>query len=322
MGFPISALRMRNPSSGGSSPTSSAYRYWRVVFGPDNSGNPGGQTVICVDEVEFRTSVGGADVTGSGTAYDDGHTVGGMSPAGAFANDGSTSQWGGSGIAPFWLAYDFGAGNDKAIVEVAIMPRNGFTSGQAPGQFKVQASSNNTDWIDQWWVARPTAHSYTNGVFTVFTKPVVEQSPAANRTRYFRASINSANGVGYAGAGSILLKTVVNSTDDAKFGTASSRSNFSGNLPAYAFDGMNGTSNSTEWVSNNVGFPEWIQYDFGNNPVNISEVTWLSRAGLEGSQSPTSIDFQTSNDGSTWTTVKSVSGLVWSGGTPKTWTIP
>lgn len=317
-----SLTRMIGRTATTSGPTSSAYRYWRVVFGPDNSGNPGGQTVIALAEMEMRTAVGGSDVCSGGTAFDDGHTVGGFSAAGAFANDGDTSQWASSGIAPFYLGYDFGAGNDKAIVEIAIMPRTGFTGGQAPGQFKVQASSNNTDWIDQWWVTRGSIISYTNNTFTVFTKPTVDQSPSANRKRYFRMSCTGSNGAGYVGAGAILLKTLTNGTDDAKFGTPTSNSNFAGLPPANAFDGMNGTSNSTEWASNNVGFPEWIQYDWGNNPVNVSEVTWLCRAGLGGSQSPTGIDFQTSSNGSTWTTVKSVSGLSWTANETKVWTIP
>lgn len=323
MGGVLTQTVGRNPVVTG--PTASPHRYWRIWIGT-NSDNAGG-LVTGASEIELRESVGGADATGSGTASSDSDFAG-FSAAGAFANDTETTGWASASSAyPHWIAYDFGSGVTKAIVEVGIYARTAVGGIQGPGAFKIQSSDDGTTWADEWWVAYPggsNGHSY-GASFKSFTKPTVDQSPSASRHRYWRLSITGSNGGSYVGANDISMRTVSGSVDETEGGTATSRSNFSGLTPSQAFETTTGsiTATALDWASNNVGFPEWIQYDFGSGGDKlITEMTYRARVGLESSQAPTGIDFQYSDDGSSFTTIKSVSSLTWSAGVPQTWTLP
>lgn len=302
-------------------PTASPHRYWRIYIGSNSATNNSLATGI--SEMEMRESVGGADVTGSGTASAD-STFSGLSAAGAFANDGTTTEWGSAvSVYPHWLAYDFGAGNNKAIVEIAINGRS--VNDQWPGAFKIQSSDDGTTWTDEWWVAYPggaNGHGYTAGVLKAFTKPVVDQSPSASRHRYWR--VNIVTGVSaFVGARDIGMKTVSGSVDETEGGTGTSKTHFDAStVAANAFDTMDDVSTATDWASDGTAYPQWIQYDFGaGNAKLITEISYRAR-NIGGSQYPTAIDFQYSDDGSSFTTVKSVSGLTFTALEKKTWTIP
>jgi hypothetical protein len=135
-------------------PTATAHRYWRVYIGSNS--DPTNPNNISLAEIELRESVGGSDATGSGTATGDSQFSGSFTPSMAFANDGNTTSWASTVTThPHWIAYDFGSGVTKAIVEVAVMPRSTF-SNQAPGAFKIQSSDDNWTTInDEWWVSYP-----------------------------------------------------------------------------------------------------------------------------------------------------------------------
>lgn len=103
-------------------------------------------------------------------------------------------------------------------------------------------------------------------------------------------------------------------------GTASASSE---NAAAYtaskAFDGLlqdNGdtSSRTSVWASTNTALPHWIQYDFGmGNDVEIISIGVHGRNSTFASQMPTAFDVQYSDDGSSWTTHWSESGLSWAG---------
>jgi hypothetical protein len=96
-----------------------AHRYWRLNI---TAGN--GSAYVGVEEVGLRTNPGGLTVTGSGTASASESYVT-LPPADAFDLSNSTS-WASNGSAlPQWIKYDFGAGNDKDIVEVELVARAG-----------------------------------------------------------------------------------------------------------------------------------------------------------------------------------------------------
>jgi hypothetical protein len=91
-----------------------AHRYWRVgIVGLTNVINGP------ISEVELRTSIGGADVTGSGAASVD--SAGAGTAANVFDNNAGTtwSPQSASG-ASTWVSYDFGAGSPQDIAEVVI----------------------------------------------------------------------------------------------------------------------------------------------------------------------------------------------------------
>lgn len=315
--------RMSGRQTVASGPTATAHRYWRIYIGGDSAG--AGSLVVSASEVEMRESVGGADATGSGTAAAD-STFSGFSAAGAFANDGTATEWASAGTAyPHWLSYDFGVGITKAIVEVAIQTRSGLTSTQGPGAFKIQSSDDNSAWADEWWVVYPggaNGHGYVDGSLKTFTKPVVSQSPTASRHRYWRLGITGSNGAGFVGAANVEMRTLSSSVDETEGGTASSTSNFGTLVPANAFTGMN-PGDTLEWASNNAGFPEYLKYDFGAaRPVFVQELFYKPRVGLESSQSPTGFTIEYSDDNSSWTTVRTVTGITGWTSAGKTYSVP
>jgi hypothetical protein len=95
-------------------------------------------------------------------------------------------------------------------------------------------------------------------------------------------------------------------------GTASASTFFSGSfVVANAFDGNPGSS----WASSanpSSGSPQWLQYQF-TVPVSVTSVFVYVRndSGAWTSQSPTAMQIQGSPDGTTWTTLISYTGIVW-----------
>jgi hypothetical protein len=137
-------------------------RYWRLLVSHtsvDNSTN--------IAEVQLRESAGGSDVTGSGTASGLGTPITGTA-ASAFDNNASTTYHSEIGTMPTWLQYDFGSGQDKAIVEVVIQahPSN---PAYSPTDFDVQFSSNGSSWTTSWSVTGSTG--WAAGETRTFTKP-------------------------------------------------------------------------------------------------------------------------------------------------------
>lgn len=119
-----------------------AHRYWSIycTATPD--------TYFSFQEIELRSSVGGADLTGSGTATAS-QTEGGHTPADAVDNN-SATFWGSySGTVPQWWKYDFGAGNAFDIIEIAITARNDAYYGEAGTAFLIQYSDDDSNWVTQ-----------------------------------------------------------------------------------------------------------------------------------------------------------------------------
>ena len=138
--------------------------------------------------------------------------------------------------------------------------------------------------------------------------------------RYWRMLISGSNGAGgYVGALEIELAIAAGGADQTNGGTAFSQSAYGGLPASAAFDGT-----SADWASNNVGFPEWIGYDFGaGNGKDIVEVRWTPRVGVATSQSPSGFDVQSSADGVTYTHVWSVPAIAgWTDGVTKIFNRP
>lgn len=141
----------------------SRHRYWRLNFTATYANNS-----VRLQEVELYTAVGGADVTGSGTASAEAGNA-----AQAFDNNTGT-EWdtlsGGGGL-PDWLQYDFGAGNEKDIVSIGLFPNS--TTLQCPKNFDVLYSDDGSTWTTYWSI---TNASFPGGggagsTFSKFTDP-------------------------------------------------------------------------------------------------------------------------------------------------------
>lgn len=115
------------------------HRYYRLYV----TTNWGGPTVQ-LNGLELRASVGGTNlsVTGSGTAS----SSAGATSANAFDNNDSTIA--NFDVLPAWLKWDFGAGNEKDILQVALKQPSagGANITYYPKDGFVQYSDNNTNW--------------------------------------------------------------------------------------------------------------------------------------------------------------------------------
>ena len=106
-----------------------AHRYWRIR---SPTADPYG-----LSEVEMRTVTGGPDVTTGGTAIASAFYTGGggFPPSNAFDNNNAT-LWTTFTVARpvggHWIGYDFGAGNEKDILEFTLRSRSDGFANEAP----------------------------------------------------------------------------------------------------------------------------------------------------------------------------------------------
>lgn len=135
-----------------------AYRYWRIVVTAQPHAN-----LATFAEVEFRTSVGGADVTGSGTASASSVYSSPTYTADKAFDNNSATYWCCSNTSPFphWLQYDFGAGNAQEIVEY-VLTGYAVNAQYIPTAWYLLASNDGVSWIvvdskaNQTWTAGQT----------------------------------------------------------------------------------------------------------------------------------------------------------------------
>jgi hypothetical protein len=163
----IPALLVGKPSS-----AATTHRYWRILV-TDNVGSTeyvDADKFVGAARVGFRTAAGGAD-DNSGTGTADSFYAAGYEPANCFDGNPAT-RWATSATAlPHWVRRDYGAGNEKSIVEVVWQSENSLLAAQTqvPKDFSVQYSDNGSSWTTLWSVTGQTA--YTANETRVFTKP-------------------------------------------------------------------------------------------------------------------------------------------------------
>jgi len=138
-------------------------RYWIVKCNGDSQGDY--ETIVA--NLEFRTSHGGADVTTGGIPIQSGgaNEGGGTNEALAFDDDANTG-W--QSYTQGYIGYDFGAGNSKTIVEVAIMA-SAANPELAPYNFQIRAAVDgaadisiySNDWVEILYP--PNEDTWTSG---------------------------------------------------------------------------------------------------------------------------------------------------------------
>lgn len=139
-----------------------AARYWRYVkvYGAVTPG------LAHVTEWELREEIGGADVIGGGTITADQYHAAGVEPDKAIDNNEAT-YWGTTYNAPLphWLQYDFGAGNEKLIVESTVDIRADTSEG-IPNDIRILYSNDGSLFFPACGVA---GMSWTAGEKKTFT---------------------------------------------------------------------------------------------------------------------------------------------------------
>ncbi len=115
-----------------------AHRYWRVYF------TAGVSAYTTVSEAQLREYLGGADLTGSGTASADSTYTGAYPASNAFDDDTST-QWTSAATYPHWLKYDFGSGNDTAVTEYTLRAKTEHVD-DMPTAWQLEYSDDGSTW--------------------------------------------------------------------------------------------------------------------------------------------------------------------------------
>jgi hypothetical protein len=280
-----------------------AHRYWRLLC-RKNAG--GGFTGI--SELELRSTSGGADETGSGTPLGSGSIQAG-SLAAVFDNSTSTGvQWNGTGAGLF-IGYDFGAGNDKAIIEINVLPRHD-SADRTFAEFDFQYSDDNASWTTAW------SGSYTAWVIGT---TVTFSQPSAAASRYWRVRGDTLGSGTSMSCAELELRETVGGADATGSGTASASSQFSSQFPSLAFD----NSAATFWSgSADVAQCSWLKYDFGVGVTKeIAQISYTARNDAFFTQAPTAGWIECSSDGRAFLSRKYFSALGWSAGASNTVTV-
>lgn len=137
------------------------HRYWRVYVTAVN-----GSSIVGLTELEFRSSSGGADLTGAGTAISGGDFSGTLAKAKAFDN--GAGEWASNAL-PGWIGYDFG-GSPVDVVEISIKIRTTDPANdvlQSPKTFSVDYSDDGVTFVPVWFESNIT--TWTDGSTIVFT---------------------------------------------------------------------------------------------------------------------------------------------------------
>lgn len=141
-----------------------SHRYWRINI----SANNGSLGTTIITEFEMRTAQGGSNVVSGGTALASSEMGSGLAASKAF--DGSTSTYWASTNPVATLQYDYGAGNAKTIVEVALRCAPGGESPvTAPKDFTIQYSDDGAAWTTVYTATNQT--SWTTGELRTYTFP-------------------------------------------------------------------------------------------------------------------------------------------------------
>lgn len=262
-----------------------AHRYWRISV----TAAVGGSTQE-ISEMEYRIVAGGADVTGSGTASANNNLVGAVA-ANAFDNN-ATTRWA-MNNGSNWVKYDFGAGNDKDIVEIALIGAQSEPS-LSPKNFTIQYSDDNAAWST--WLTVTNLTSWYAGERKIFNSSgETADTSIASSARYWRLVIQ-AIASSPAQVGELELHETAGGADVTGSGTAINGSGFlSGHGADKAFD--NDPLNQWEYGFTDTTPHAWFAYDFGTNK-NIVEIAIT--AYDNASRAPTSFTIQRSDDGIRW----------------------
>jgi hypothetical protein len=276
----------------------SAHRYWRLQIDAVQSA---GYTSVM--ELQLRTSIGGSNVATGGTASASSTDFGWVASNafnGTTAGDGWHSGANGFPATTEWLQYDFGAGNDKDIVEFHIAARTSFTT-QNPKDFRLQYSDNGTDWTTSITVISCTtwaANSYAMA-FSANSGFGADGNPH----RYWRLFVSV--GANVTEIAEMEYRTSIGGSDVTGSGSASVNSSGGGTSAADAFD----NDGVTRWQSPISGSC-WLKYDFGaGNEKNVAEVAFVASA--RPSFAPSHFQIQYSDDDATWAVWLPVSGATW-----------
>lgn len=268
-----------------------AHRYWRLRARRATT-----DSVYLIAELEMRASNGGADETGNvgGTSFGSpGHFSGAEGPDKAFNNN--TGDWHQPTCecdqftdADAITGWDFGSGNDKDIVEVALTVHASFPT-RCPSLFAIEYSDDNATWFTLFWVTKETWSGAGPHVFSL------SQTTADNDANYWCALDIETDADG-AALGCREIDWFEGGANITSGGSPVSMPSLSGFPNTNAYD----NNTSTLWQgANGLVKGKWIGYDFGT-AVTVDELRWTARNDGFHSQSAISGKVCYSDDGIVW----------------------
>lgn len=273
-----------------------AHRYWRIIF-LEYYSNINGSGLA---EVELRDTVGGSDLTGSGTPTAS-TSYPGTSPGNLVDNNNATHWADAFGLnVGSWWKYDFGAGNSYDIKQVLMRARNDSYYGCAPARSLIQSSDDNTNWTNEALITGLTWTQGSTNTVTLSDYPIPEVTGYGSY-RYYRIYVISVALISYVTMNKIKLLDVPGGTDLIGGGTPSADSEAGSNTADKAID----ANDNTFWQSNSNPPPHWWKYDFGA-PTEIQQVYIKAINRDDYYTAGEEFYFQGSNDNSTW------DNLLWS----------
>lgn len=130
-----------------------SHRYWRLLIPAAARSSNYAQ----ISELELRESIGGSSVASGGTAS--ASSTMNATYAASKAFDGSHTSgnaWSSITYGTDWLKYDFGAGNEKDIVEIKLYTPDSSGGSINPGAFPkyavFQYSDDDVTWVDHLYI--------------------------------------------------------------------------------------------------------------------------------------------------------------------------
>ncbi len=287
-----------------------AHRYWRLRTIAQNGGGFQSDELILLTEIEMRITSGGADQCTGGTAIGtDGYASGtSEDPPSAFDNNNSTfwqAFWnGGADAWRTWIGYDFGAGNEKDIMQLSVRAHASYLS-RTPRIAVVESSDDAVTWTHEWIVHFGVS---TNTGAWASVGPVITTKPTVQSSNQYWAVFSFSRDDDNAHMSCAELKFYEGGADVTSGGSGLADSRLSGSYPVgNAFDG----NNSTFWHSGTRGWCV-LGYDFGSgNNKDIDRFDFRARNDFDG-QAPVAGFVAYSQDGISWL-------RDWSFRSPPTW---
>lgn len=294
-----------------------SHRYWRISI----SQNSGASGVTGLSELEFRGSVGGSDLTGSGTALSGGSGTDNVGSEAAKAFDNNTgTTWTRTSATNTWVGYDFGVA--VTVAEIAITAETTSLT-RSPQAFTLDWSDDGSSWT--------VADTFTvYGWLTSQQRVLPETAPAAGYHRFWRLFVTSTTGGTQTQIVEIEMRATSGGADQTAAQTGNTGSSTgriiasaeaAGNEAYRAFDNV--LTTSTGWFVSS-GANQYNAYIFPN-AVTVQEVTVLGSSTTTRSPSALKIEYSDDGDkvgGGTWTAAKTSTGLSWTAGETKTFSVP
>lgn len=265
-----------------------AHRYWRARA-------PATFDVVRVlacTALDMRTSPGGSNVATGGTAIADGF-YSGYPPSNAFDGNSATFWTTFTVTAPVsghWIGYDFGAGNDKDIVEIVFTSRSdGFR--EDPSRLYVDYSDDGTTWINAWGAWAVSAWTANQSRTFALSDPVV----AAWRVR---APTTGDPYFGTFAIAELEFRSAPGGSDLTTGKIAASAYDYPGYPASNAID----NNSATFWTTGNFPYPPaggwWLGVDIADSATIVEVVLQVRPDTFR--EDPSALYLESTSDELTW----------------------